>query len=94
MSKNNHKIAIVPGSFDPMTLGHRALVEQVCQRYQTVYVAVMTNFAKHLFAQFILGGGHGNPGTKNGGASDQEQTNVSASNHDAPPDAVTYRSIS
>lgn len=42
----NRKIAIVPGSFDPMTLGHLALVETVAARYETVYVAVMTNFEK------------------------------------------------
>ncbi len=42
----NGKIAIVPGSFDPMTTGHRALVETVAARYETVYVAVMTNFEK------------------------------------------------
>ena len=46
MSEKNGKIAIVPGSFDPMTLGHRALIEKVCKRYGTVYVAVMTNFEK------------------------------------------------
>ena len=42
----NRKIAIVPGSFDPMTLGHRALIEQVAARYETVYVAVMINAEK------------------------------------------------
>lgn len=47
----NRKIAIVPGSFDPMTLGHRALIETVAARYETVYVAVMTNFAKKPFLE-------------------------------------------
>lgn len=49
MSGRNGKIAIVPGSFDPMTLGHRALIEEVCKRYEVVYVAVMTNFEKKSF---------------------------------------------
>lgn len=47
----NRKIAIVPGSFDPMTLGHRALIETVAARYETVYVAVMTNYAKKPFLE-------------------------------------------
>ena len=51
MSEKNGKIAIVPGSFDPMTLGHRALIEKVCKRYEVVYVAVMTNFAKKPFLE-------------------------------------------
>ena len=46
MSETGKKVAIVPGSFDPMTLGHRALVEEAAARYGTVYVAVMTNFEK------------------------------------------------
>ena len=51
MSEKNGKIAIVPGSFDPMTLGHRTLIEEVCKRYEVVYVAVMTNFAKKPFLE-------------------------------------------
>ena len=47
----NGKIAIVPGSFDPMTLGHRTLVAEVAARYQTVYVAVMTNYDKKPFLE-------------------------------------------
>ncbi len=39
-------IAIVPGSFDPMTLGHRALVEQALEHYDQVIVAVMNNADK------------------------------------------------
>ncbi len=40
------RIAIVPGSFDPITNGHVALVAQAAQRYDTVYLAVMINRAK------------------------------------------------
>lgn len=39
-------LAIVPGSFDPMTLGHRAFIEEVCRRYDKIVVAVMVNDEK------------------------------------------------
>lgn len=39
-------LAIVPGSFDPMTLGHLALIRRVAERYDEVVVAVMINSAK------------------------------------------------
>ena len=39
-------LAIVPGSFDPMTMGHRDLVLQVVEKYDTVVVAVMINAQK------------------------------------------------
>lgn len=39
-------LAIVPGSFDPMTLGHVALVTTVAARYDEVVVAVMINAEK------------------------------------------------
>ncbi len=39
-------LAIVPGSFDPMTLGHLDIVEIVARRYDEVVVAVMVNPAK------------------------------------------------
>ncbi len=39
-------LAIVPGSFDPMTLGHLDIVETVAKRYDEVVVAVMINRAK------------------------------------------------
>lgn len=39
-------LAIVPGSFDPMTLGHFDLIEKVASRYDEVVVAVMINDAK------------------------------------------------
>jgi len=40
------RLAIVPGSFDPMTLGHLDLVKNVAKRYDEVVVAVMINPAK------------------------------------------------
>ncbi len=39
-------LAIVPGSFDPMTLGHLELIKTVARRYDEVVVAVMVNRAK------------------------------------------------
>lgn len=39
-------LAIVPGSFDPMTLGHLALVRRVADMYDEVVVAVMRNADK------------------------------------------------
>ena len=37
---------IVPGSFDPMTLGHLALIRRVAAEYDRVVVAVMINTQK------------------------------------------------
>lgn len=42
-------LAIVPGSFDPMTLGHLALVRRAAKKYDRVIVAVMVNPAKKYF---------------------------------------------
>jgi len=36
-------LAIVPGSFDPMTLGHLDIVRAAAERYDEVVVAVMIN---------------------------------------------------
>lgn len=37
------RIAIVPGSFDPMTLGHRDVVERAAKLFDRVIVAIMIN---------------------------------------------------
>ena len=37
------KIAIVPGSFDPMTIGHVDIVERAANMFDQVVVAVMIN---------------------------------------------------
>lgn len=39
-------LAIVPGSFDPMTLGHLELIKTVARRYDEVVVAIMVNRSK------------------------------------------------
>ncbi|MCC8074072.1 MAG: pantetheine-phosphate adenylyltransferase [Clostridiales bacterium] len=44
------KIAICPGSFDPVTLGHLDIIERAAQLFDKVIVLVMTNSAKqHMF---------------------------------------------
>ena len=37
------RIAIVPGSFDPITKGHLDIINKAAQSYDRVYVAVMIN---------------------------------------------------
>lgn len=37
------KIALIPGSFDPITLGHVNIVERAAKMFDKVYVAVMIN---------------------------------------------------
>ena len=38
--------ALIPGSFDPMTLGHLNIVKRACAEYDKVTVAVMINESK------------------------------------------------
>ena len=44
--KDNKKIAIVPGSFDPITNGHINLVKRALKTHDLVYLAVMINSSK------------------------------------------------
>lgn len=45
------RIAIVPGSFDPITVGHIDIAKRAAQMYETVYLAVMINSQKeYLFS--------------------------------------------
>lgn len=46
MTHSSQKIAIVPGSFDPITYGHLSLVKEALKDYDKVYVAVMINADK------------------------------------------------
>ena len=43
---NNKTIAIVPGSFDPITIGHIYIIKEAAKRYDKVFVAVMINADK------------------------------------------------
>jgi pantetheine-phosphate adenylyltransferase len=40
------KTALVPGSFDPITLGHVSIIERASLLYDRVIVCVMVNFGK------------------------------------------------
>ena len=44
--ENKEKIAIVPGSFDPITNGHMAIIAKAAEQYDKVVVAVMINSQK------------------------------------------------
>ena len=41
------KIAVYPGSFDPITLGHLNIIKRASRIFDKVYVAVMVNSAKN-----------------------------------------------
>ena len=42
-NQTKKRIAIVPGSFDPITLGHIDIVRRAAELYDQVYLAVMIN---------------------------------------------------
>jgi len=44
LTKN--KIAVVPGSFDPITYGHLDIIERACKIFDKVYVSVLRNSSK------------------------------------------------
>ena len=46
MSEKRERIAIVPGSFDPITLGHVSVARRAAELYDKVYLAVMINDQK------------------------------------------------
>ncbi len=39
-------LAILPGSYDPITLGHLELIRRAAERYDEIVIAVMVNAAK------------------------------------------------
>ena len=46
------RIAVVPGSFDPMTIGHINIIERASKLFDKVFVAVMINDKKsYMFTQ-------------------------------------------
>lgn len=40
------KIALVPGSFDPITVGHMNIIKRACKMFDKVYVTAFINSAK------------------------------------------------
>ena len=40
------RIAVIPGSFDPMTIGHVNIIERASKLFDKVFVAVMINDTK------------------------------------------------
>ena len=40
------RIAVIPGSFDPMTMGHINIIERASKLFDKVFVAVMINSTK------------------------------------------------
>lgn len=46
------KIAICPGSFDPVTLGHIDIIERTAELFDKVIVLVMTNSENMHFFHF------------------------------------------
>ncbi len=46
MNEKKQGIAIVPGSFDPITNGHIDILRRAAQMYEKVYLAVMINSEK------------------------------------------------
>ena len=45
--ENKKSIAIVPGSFDPITYGHIDIAKRAAEKYDQVYFAVMINSSKN-----------------------------------------------
>lgn len=46
------KIAVIPGSFDPMTVGHINIIERAATLFDKIYVAVMINDSKsYMFSE-------------------------------------------
>ena len=45
------RIAVFPGSFDPVTLGHMDIIERAAQLFDRVYVAIVPNGEKTVRAK-------------------------------------------
>ena len=41
------KTAVMPGSFDPFTLGHADILQRSCKLFDFVYVGILINKSKH-----------------------------------------------
>lgn len=49
MSSGTRRVAVYPGSFDPVTLGHLDIVERASRLFDVIYMAVLQNPAKKPF---------------------------------------------
>ena len=47
MNKLNKRIAVFPGSFDPFTIGHEALVRRTLNLFDEIIIAIGINSNKH-----------------------------------------------
>ena len=47
IAEKKGSVAIVPGSFDPITYGHIEIAKRAAEEYETVYLAVMVNSQKN-----------------------------------------------
>ncbi len=45
----NKKIAVFPGSFDPFTIGHKAIVDKALSLFDTIIIAIGVNSDKNAF---------------------------------------------
>ncbi|MWC26611.1 pantetheine-phosphate adenylyltransferase [Paenibacillus sp. MMS18-CY102] len=43
----NNRVAVYPGSFDPVTLGHLDIIQRAAKQYETLIVAVLNNTSKN-----------------------------------------------
>ena len=46
------KIAVYPGSFDPVTYGHLDIIKRACKIFDKLYVTVLENNAKSKYSMF------------------------------------------
>lgn len=51
---NTERIAIYPGSFDPITIGHLDIIERSAKLFDKVIVVVMSNYRKLNTATFTI----------------------------------------
>lgn len=45
--EGEHRIAVYPGSFDPVTFGHLDIIRRAAKQYDTLIVAVLNNTSKN-----------------------------------------------
>ena len=52
IARPNHRIAVYPGTFDPVTNGHLSLIERATRLFDEIVVAVAVNAGKSPFFDF------------------------------------------